>query len=148
MFIQILRSFLGPFVVILDFLLAKPEILGLLFSLYLVTLGIGKLQVKRIKTRTDQLILEKSSTWLVENPKLTKKQLFDRFYPIWEKELAGFRFPLIMNKHDLWPVSVTADHVLVKFPLTPDYLYEKLVESGITKGKQISTLNKKKPKKQ
>lgn len=147
MFFQILRSLLGPFVVILDFFILNPEILGLIISLYLITLGLGRLQVKRITTRTVELILEKCSAWLKETPTLTGKQLFDRFYPIWIEELKNFKFPLIMNKHDLWPVTVTPEHVLFKLPLSPEYLNQTLINAGLIKEGSQMPAKKKKSKK-
>lgn len=131
MFFQILRSLLGPFVVILDFLILNPEVLGLICLLYLGVLGLGKWQVKRIKEQTDQLLIVQGKIWLAENPKLTLKQIFDRFYPLWLEELRNYRFPLIMSKHDLWPVSVSPGNVLKKIPVSPEYVGEVLKSSGL-----------------
>ncbi len=147
MFFQILRSLLGPFVVILDFLILNPEVLGIIISLYLITLGLGRLQLRRITTRTVELILEKCSAWLKETPTLTGKQLFERLYPIWVEELKNFKFPMIMNKHDLWPATVTPEHVLIKLPLSPEYLNQTLINAGVIKeGSQMRDKKKKSKK--
>lgn len=131
MFFQILRSLLGPFVIILDFLILNPEVLGLICLLYLGVLGLGKWQVRRIKVRTDQLLIEQGKAWLVDDPKLTREQIFDRFYPLWVEELKNYRLPLIMNKHDLWPVRVSPGNVLKKIPVSPEYVGEVLKSSGL-----------------
>lgn len=122
---------LGPFVVILDFLILNPEVLGLICLLYLGVLGLGKWQIKRIKERTDQLLIDHGKMWLAENPKLTLIQIFDRFYPFWVEELRNYRFPLIMSKHDLWPVRVSPSNVMKKIPVSPDYVGEVLKSSGL-----------------
>jgi hypothetical protein len=147
MFFQILRSLLGPFVVILDFFILNPEILGIIISLYLITLGLGRLQIKRITSRTVELIIEKCSAWLKETPTLTGKQLFDRFYPVWVEGLKKFRFPLIMNKHDLWAVTVTPEHVLIKLPLSPEYINQTLINAGVIKEGSQMPATKRKSKK-
>lgn len=147
MILQMLRWFLGPLFVILEYFKNRPELLGLVFALYLVILGIGKWHLKKIKTRMDLLILQHGSTWVKENRELTSEQFMERFTPIWEKELNSFRFPFIMNKHDLWPVSVTPDHVQVKLPLTGEYVKDVLAASGIVIRASTRSNSKKKAKK-
>ena len=133
MFIQILRSFLGPFVVILDFFAEKPEWLTVIFGSYLLVYGVARYQLSGIKKQTYRLIEELCRKWVEEHPDGTDEQLYDYFYPIWETELKKVRYLYIMNKYDLWPVSVTPKHVLVKIPLTPSYLRKYLLDPALVK---------------
>lgn len=133
MFYQILRSFLGPFTIVLDFFATRTEWVTAFFTLYLGLYALGRLQLFGIQKRTHQLIEERCKEWLAVQPKASDKELFRRFYPIWEAELGKMRYFFILNKHDLWPVSVTPKHVLVKIPLSPEYLHQHLVEIGLIK---------------
>lgn len=136
MFYQILRSFLGPFTIILDFFATRPEWVTVFFSLYLGLYALGRLQLFGIRKRTHQLIEERCKEWLAAQPKASAKELYRRFYPIWETELSKWRYFFILNKYDLLPVSVTPKHVLVKIPLSPEYLHQYLEEIGLMKTQQ------------
>jgi hypothetical protein len=74
------------------------------------------------------LIKEKYKEWQISDPKLSDKKHFERFYPLWESELKKMRYLYIMNKHDLWPVKINPKNVLVKIPLSPEYIREYLAE--------------------
>jgi hypothetical protein len=130
MFYQILRSFLGPFAWILDYFSTRTEWITAFFSLYLVTYGLGMLQLSGIRKRTHSLIEEQGNKWLLLHPEATKQDLYDYFYPLWEAELRKWRYLFIPNKNDLWPVSVTPQHVNAKLKLTPESVHQHLVEAG------------------
>lgn len=150
MFYQMIRSFLGPFVVILDFFSTRPEWLAVIFGAYLLMYAAGKLQLKDIKQRTHRLIEERCKKWLAERPETSDEQLFKYFYPIWENELSKLRYLFILNRHDLWPVSVTPQHILEKIPLSADYLRKYLHNPALLKleekQKQYPTYLRNKPK--
>jgi hypothetical protein len=61
--------------------------------------------------------------------------------------LKKFRFPLIMNKHDLWAVTVTPEHVLIKLPLSPEYINQTLINAGVIKEGSQMPATKRKSKK-
>lgn len=142
--IQILRDFLGPFVVILDFTSTRTGWITLFFGGYLCMYGVARLQVLSIKKNTNKLIEESYKRWLVVYSNATDEELFQRFYPLWETELKKKRYFYVLNKHDLWPVSITPQHVLVKFPLSPAYIRQHLIKSGILETGEKKELPQKK----
>jgi hypothetical protein len=136
MFLQILRSFLGPFTVILDFFATRTELLTLLFCGYLCMFAAGSFQLSNIKKRTHMLIEEHCRAWLEIHSKATDHDLFAFFYPIWEAELKRMGAVFILNKFDLWPVPVTPNNVLVKIPLSPIYLRQYLTTGFVQQDKK------------
>ena len=125
---RIISDFLGPFVVILQYTKTRTGLIAIFFGSYLLTYALGILQIREIKNKTHQLIKEKYKEWQTSDPKLSDKKLFERFYPLWESELKKMRYLYIMNKHDLWPVKINPKNVLVKIPLSPEYIREYLAE--------------------
>jgi len=133
---RIISDFLGPFVVILQYTKTRTGLIAILFGAYLLTYALGILQIRAIKKKTHQLIEEKYREWQTSDPKLSAKKLFERFYPLWETELKQMRYLYIMNKHDLWPVKINPKNVLIKFPLSAEYIAEYLAgdENKLTEG--------------
>ena len=125
---RIIGDFLGPFVVILQYTKTRTGLIAIFFGSYLLTYALGILQIREIKNKTHQLIKEKYKEWQTSDPNLSDKKLFERFYPLWESELKKMRYLYIMNKHDLWPVKINPKNVLVKIPLSPEYIQEYLAE--------------------
>ena len=130
---------LGPFVIILQFTRTRTGLITVLFGSYLLIYGLGVLQIKEIKKKTHQLIEEKYKEWKISEPGLSKKKLFERFIPFWESELKKMPYLYIMNKHDLWPVRIKPDNVLIKIPLSPDYIKQHLagIKSKAEKGAAV-----------
>jgi hypothetical protein len=139
-FIQIIRDSLGPFVAILEFTASRPGWITVFFACYLGMYGAAKLQLANIKKKTNRLIEERYKSWLVVHSGQTEEELFERFYPFWEAELKKTRYLFVLNKNDLWPVSVTPKNVLAKFPLSPAYVHQHLLESGIIESKEQEEL--------
>ena len=135
-FIQMLRDFLGPLVVILDFTATRTGWITLSFGFYLCMYGVAQLQLSGIKKRTHKLIEESCKRWLTSYSDVTVEELFKRFYPLWETELKKMHYLYILNKHDLWPVSITPQHVMVKIPLSPDYIRQHLIKNGIIEAEE------------
>ena len=106
--------------------------------------GVAQLQLSSIKKKTNKLIEESYKRWLVVYSNATDEELFKRFYPLWETELKKKRYLYVLNKHDFWPVSITPQHVLVKFPLSPAYIRQHLIESGMIETKKKEELPQKK----
>ena len=123
---RIISDFLGPFVVILQFFKTRPEWITIIFAAYLLVYALGVYQLRKIRERTHQLIEEKYGEWLLSEPSISKKNLFERFFPIWEADLKNMRLLYVMNKHDLWPVRFKTKNVLIKLPLDQDYIEEHL----------------------
>ncbi len=142
MFLQILRSFLGPFTAVLDFFATRTEWLVLLFTVYLCTFAAGSWQLRAIKRRTHDLIDERCKRWLEDHPGASDENLFAYFYPLWEDELKKCGYVFILNKYDLLPVSVTPRHVLDKIVLTPAYLRQYINTGEVAPDKQLKVLER------
>lgn len=119
---RIISEFLGPFVVILQYTKTRTGLITLVFALYLLMYALGLYQLRTIRQKTDQLIIEKYQEWIKTSPGGASKKFFKQFIPQWEEMLSKTRVLYILNKHDLWPVRKSLKNVLVKFPLDQEYV--------------------------
>jgi hypothetical protein len=122
---------LGPFAAVLDYFSANPETLSLILLIWAVIYFLGLVQLKRIESKTTSLVLEHSLPLLQAEPELTPVDLYERIYPVWITELKGWKYLFIPHKHDLWPVSVTLEHVLAKIPFSSEWISKILTKNGI-----------------
>jgi hypothetical protein len=126
-----IRSSLGPFVVIMDFFAAHPEILTGILTFWMVFYAAGHYQMKAIERRTIRFVLERSRILVAANPQITLADLRARIIPPWLEEMKEWHFWFIPHKFDFYPVRVTPTTVQAKLPLSPEWLATVLMTNGI-----------------
>jgi hypothetical protein len=132
MFMTWLRSMLGPFTIVLDYFSAHPGTLTLILGTWASVYFAGLMQLKYIESKTTSLVLENSRHMLTKDPNLTPTDLYKQIYPIWVAEMKNWRVLFIPHENDLWPVSVTKEHILTKLHFSPDWISKTLEKDGIT----------------
>ena len=126
-----IRSMLGPFVVIMDFFSAHPEILTAILTLWMALYVAGRIQLKLIEQRTVRLVVDRSRRLVAANPQISLADLRAYIVPVWLEEIVKWNILFIPHKFDFWPVPVTPKNVQVKLPLSPEWLTNVLKTNGI-----------------
>ena len=126
-----IRSMLGPFVVIMDFFSAHPEILTAILTLWMALYVAGRIQLKLIEQRTVRLVVDRSRRLVAANPQISLADLRAYIVPVWLEEVVKWNILFIPHKFDFWPVPVTPKNVQVKLPLSPEWLTNVLKTNGI-----------------
>jgi hypothetical protein len=126
-----IRSMLGPFGVIMDFFAAHPEILTGILALWMLLYAAGRIQLVLIQRRTERLVINRARRLVAENPLLTLAELREAFLPTWQEEVKKWNFLFVPHKFDFWPVPASPKNVLVKFPISPEWLAKALDTNGI-----------------
>ncbi|NLN49634.1 MAG: hypothetical protein GX154_11245, partial [Clostridiales bacterium] len=67
----------------LDLIISNMLVFNIFVFFYLVVLGLGKLQLKKIKRETEALALEIAAPLIEGDPTISIIELFDRINPIW-----------------------------------------------------------------
>jgi hypothetical protein len=133
MFLSWIRSMLGPFTVVLDYFAANPDRLSILLALWALVYFTGLVQLKRIESKTVSLVLQLSRPLIEANPNFTSEDLYQHIYPIWIEELKNWKYLYIPHKHDLWPVSVSLEHIQAKILFSPEWISKTLAKNGALK---------------
>ena len=126
-----IRSMLGPFVVIMDFFSAHPEILTAILTLWMALYVAGRIQLKLIEQRTVRLVVDRSRRLVAANPQISLADLRAYIVPVWLEEIVKWNILFIPHTFDFWPVPVTPKNVQVKLPLSPEWLTNVLKTNGI-----------------
>ena len=126
-----IRSMLGPFVVVLDFFSAHPELLTAILVLWMLIYAAGLIQLKLIERRTVRLVVDRSQRLVAANPQISLADLRAKLLPLWLEEMKNWNFLFIPHKFDFWPVPVTPKNLQVKLPLSPEWLLKVLNTNGI-----------------
>ncbi len=126
-----IRGNLGPLAVIMDFFAAHPEILTAILALWMLIYAIGHIQVKMIESRTARLVIERCRLLMAADPQLSLAELREKILPAWLEEYKNWSFYFVPHKYDFWPVPATPKNVLVKLPLSNEWLARVLKRDGI-----------------
>jgi hypothetical protein len=126
-----IRTMLGPLSLILDFFKAHPELLTAILLAWLLVNAAGRIQLKIIEDRTILLVTTQSRRLIALYPAISLVDLREKLLPLWNEEVKNWRFLFIPHKFDIWPVSVTPENILLKLPLSSEWLAGVLIKDGI-----------------
>lgn len=132
MVMEIIRSMLGPLVVILDFFSTHPEILTVILALWMVSYAAGHYQMKAIERKTIRFVVDRSRLIVAANPQTSLAELRARILPVWLEEIKQWNFKFIPHKFDFWPVPMTPENVQLKLPLSHEWLAKVIKSNGIS----------------
>lgn len=93
----------------IEWMLANPAIVGAALLIWMGLLFGGKVQFKRIESRTGSLVLEMARQYLEEDPLLRADQLYDRLYPQWCQMVRRSAL-FIPHRWELWPLPANPIH--------------------------------------
>lgn len=130
MFQEILYSIVGSWGrAAIQWMLANPSIVGVVLLVWMGMLFLGKVQLKRIESRTSSLVLEVSRQYLREDPLLRADQLYGRLYPQWSQMVRSSAL-FIPHRWELWPLPATPSIVRERIDFTPEWLSQYLRTHG------------------
>jgi hypothetical protein len=121
----VVRGMLGSLSPVLDFLLEHQILVSSVFLVWLIVYGAGRYQLRRIRQRTIQLVVELGRKYVADNPRITSKTIYRRAYARWAESLPRWAW-FVPHRLDLWPVPVNADTVSHKFSFSPEWVAEVL----------------------
>lgn len=131
MFQELLYTLIGSWGrAVIQWALANPVTVGLACGAWLLVLGAGKLQLKRIKDRTENLMLASARSALETDPRLSIDKLYERLYPAWVEMVRKTAF-FIPHRWEIWPMPATPKHVAGRLDFTPEWLGQHLLANGI-----------------
>lgn len=121
MIMHAIRFMLGPFTVVLDFLTTHPLLTSAILGTWGIIYYAGRVQLKIIEAKTIRLLVFHSRE-LLKDQVISASDLYSKIYPVWVEELKSWGYLFIPHKHDLWPVPVTVENVLIKIPVSPQWI--------------------------
>lgn len=131
MVLQIIEWMLGTTGrALLDLIKSNMLVFNIFVFFYLVVLGLGKLQLKKIKRETEALALEIAAPLIEGDPTISIIELFDRINPIWLSKVDTWAY-FIPHKLEIFVVKATHANVLKIFEFSPDWIEELLISKKI-----------------
>jgi hypothetical protein len=97
---------------------------------WLVVIGASKLQLKRVKDRTEAFMISSARVVLEAEPRLSVEKLYKRLYPIWS-EMVHKTALFIPHRWEIWPVPATPERVARQLGYTPEWLGQHLLANDI-----------------
>jgi hypothetical protein len=126
MILQLIRGILGdagrP---LLDFVLANPSLVTGFLAVWLAVFAAGRIQVRRIARKSEELVAEKAENLVRDKPHITSRGLYKRIYPEWSAAVRDWAW-FVPHRLDLWPVPVTPETVQYKVPFSPEWISDVL----------------------
>lgn len=130
MILEFVKVMLGPFARVLDFLLQNPVFTTALLLVWLMIYMAGRVQLRQIEQKTQELVLQLSREYLAQQPHLSATDLYQQIYPHWSQAVPGWgRF--VPHRLDLWPVPATPENVAQKIAFSPRWIAELLKAQNI-----------------
>ncbi|MBC7251147.1 MAG: hypothetical protein H5T62_12780 [Anaerolineae bacterium] len=131
MFRAFIRSMLGSLGrPVLDFMESNPAVVTGVLAVWLCVFVAGRLQLRRIKRKSVELVVEMGQELIAGKPHITARGLYKRIYPRWCAALQEWAW-FVPHRLDLWPVPVKPETVQQKFPFSPEWIAEVLRRHGI-----------------
>ena len=130
MFQEILYGLVGDWgEAAIKWMVANPAIVGGVLLVWMGLLAAGKLQVRRIKDRTQSMVLDAANQRRDEGKGVGAKQLHRRLYPDWS-EMVRHSALFVPHRLEMWPVPATPENVEHHVDFTPEWIYRFLSARG------------------
>jgi hypothetical protein len=113
----------------IEWMLARPLVMGITLLVWMGMLYSGKVQLKRVESRTHSLVLEGAHQYLSEAPRLNADHLYDRLYPQW-RQMVRRSALFITHRWELWPLPAIPAIVRERIDFTPEWLGQYLRTHG------------------
>jgi len=121
---------------LLEFIKNNTQLFNILASVYLLFLGVGHLQLKNIKKKTEILTLEIATPLVTKNPEIPIKEIFNIVNPVWISKIDSWA-KFIPHRLEFYVVKATQANVLEKFKFSPKWIEELLVSKKMIKSDDI-----------
>ena len=130
MFQEILYGLVGDWgEAAIKWMVANPAIVGAVLVAWMGLLAAGKLQVRRIKARTQAMVLDAANQRREGGNKVAAKQLYSRLYPDWSQMVRRSAL-FVPHRLEMWPVPATPANVQHHVNFSPEWIYECLTAQG------------------
>ncbi|TET85622.1 MAG: hypothetical protein E3J37_01545 [Anaerolineales bacterium] len=133
---------------VIGWALENPSWVFLGFALWLAVFGMGKLQLKGIREKTEAWVLQTSRQIVADTPDISIDDLYERLYPRWVDHIRGSAV-FILHRWEIWPLPATPRFVKDRLDFTPGWLENYLQANGLSvrgrdpdKQKQPSSIKK------
>jgi len=131
MILQVLEWLLGSTGrALLNFIKANPLLFNTLAVIFLAALGLGHLQLWKIKKKSEEMLKNESLKILSENPDASADDIYQKILPGWRRSIRSWA-SFIPHRLEFFPVPVTEKNVLEKFDFNESWVREKLTEYKI-----------------
>jgi hypothetical protein len=131
MLLEIFYSIIGNWArALLEWLQAHPTVPLAILVTWMIFFFTGKYQLRRVESRTNDLVLESARQALEKNPQLSSKQMYELLYPQWRhmlQETAWF----IPHRTEMWPVRASPELVSERINFTQEWLASHLWANGV-----------------
>jgi hypothetical protein len=115
---------------VIDWAMKNPGWIFAGLGAWLVMFGLGKLQLKSIRDKTETWVLDSSNQIVAESPGISIQNLYERLYPDWVTNLRGSAI-FILHRWEIWPVPATPRFVKDRIEFTPEWLGGFLWANGL-----------------
>ncbi len=133
---------------VIGWALENPSWVFLGAALWLAIFGMGKLQLKRIREKTEAWVLPTSRQIVADTPDISIDDLYEHLYPRWVNHIRGSAV-FILHRWEIWPLPATPRFVKDRLDFTPGWLGSFLQANGLSvrgrdpdKQKQASSTKK------
>jgi len=127
----LIRGMLGPSLEpLLDWVLNNQFIVALIMVVVIAIYAAGRMQLKTIRTKTEELVLELSAGYIKNKPHITSSGLYKKIYPAWAEKVSGW-VKFIPHKHDLWPVLPKPENVAPKMGFDAKWIADALRANNV-----------------
>jgi hypothetical protein len=131
MLLEIFYSMIGNWArAVIEWFQTHPTITLTVFVIWTAVFFSGKYQLRRIESRTHDLVLEGARKALENNPQLSSKQMYELLYPQWT-EMLGKTAWFVPHRLELWPIRATPDRVSERIDFTQEWLASHLWANGV-----------------
>jgi hypothetical protein len=101
-----------------------------LAAIWLTFLAAGRLQLKKVKERTVELVLSEAKVELKKNPYLTIDSFYRVIYPKWCQMLKSTAL-FIPHQSELWPMPANPNYVTSRIKFLPNVVGRFLANNKI-----------------
>ena len=131
MFVAFIESMLGSLGrPVLDFMLNNQLFVAGILAVWMGIFVAGRLQLRRIKHRSVELVLDMGQELIARKPHITARGLYKRIYPRWCELVRKWAW-FIPHRLDLWPVPVNPETVQQKLAFSPQWIASVLHQHSI-----------------
>lgn len=126
---QILLGTAG--VAAVNWLVANQDLIATILGFYLLIYAAGRLQLRRVRFKTEALVLETAQKLAADNKPFTPNKLYKKVYPVWSESLKHWAL-YVMDTMDIWLVPPTAKSLEKRAPFSPKSIAELLRKHGLS----------------
>ncbi len=116
---------------LVNWLVQNQDLIVIVLGFYLLIYAAGRIQLMRVRLKTEALVVETAQKLAAENRRLTPDKFYKKVYPVWSASVKNWAW-YVMDYLDIWLVRPTPQSLEKRARFSPQSVSELLDKRGLS----------------